>query len=105
MSTKLPFYIEDSGSYKNHKKINIDKSVYDYIGGGITGSFNILFARIWGLSYPDFLRYVRDKYNATLHGKNRGYITFSFDSYAKAQVFQLDTCIRWEIILSNAKIS
>lgn len=37
-----------------------------------SGSFNIVAARILGFSYPDYLRYVRDNYNAVLKGK-QGY--------------------------------
>lgn len=37
-----------------------------------SGSFNIVAARIFGFSYPDYLRYVRDNHNATLKGK-QGY--------------------------------
>ena len=43
-------------------------------GKEIGGSLIILAARILGLSYPNFLRYCRDNFNATLRGK-KGYPT------------------------------
>lgn len=33
------------------------------------GSYNVIAARVLGFSYPDYLRYVRDNYNALLKGK------------------------------------
>lgn len=38
----------------------------------ISGSYNIIAARILGFSYSDYLLYVRDNYNATLRGP-KGY--------------------------------
>ena len=41
-----------------------------------SGSFNIICARLLGFSYPDYLRFVRDNYNASLRGR-QGY-TYSY---------------------------
>lgn len=41
------------------------------------GSYNIIAARLFGLSYPDYLRYVRKNFNATLLGRN-GYSWYCF---------------------------
>lgn len=38
----------------------------------LNGSYNIIEARVLGFSYPNYLRFVRDNYNATLKG-NAGY--------------------------------
>lgn len=38
------------------------------------GSYNVLFARLCNLSYPQFLRMCRDWYGATLIGKNNLYV-------------------------------
>ena len=35
----------------------------------IKTTWNVLYARIFGLSFPDFLRMARDVYGATLAGK------------------------------------
>ena len=53
----------------------------------IQGSFLVLFARIMGLSYPDFLRFVRDTYNARLSGKGHKYISFYFPTKQDAENF------------------
>lgn len=64
----------DNGLYVieiNHKDFNIlsprreeDKFI---------GSFNLLAARVMGLSYANYLRMCRDVYNAILTGKNEKY--------------------------------
>ena len=38
--------------------------------GCCSGSYNIIPSRLLGFSYPDYLRYMRDKFNATLKGKS-----------------------------------
>ena len=48
--------------------------------GKMTSSWNVLFARLWGLQFPDFLRFVRQEFNATLCGKNSTYIYFYFSN-------------------------
>ena len=58
----------------NGYKINLD-----YMLPNIKeGSYNVLFARIFGLSYPDFLRCVRDVFGAEIRGKNCRYPYFIF---------------------------
>jgi len=97
----IPFYVEDSMSYKGHKMIVTGAEIDDFIGGPIDGSYNILFARIWGLSPADFLRFVRDKYKATLHGKDDGYITFTFTNIININTFQIETIRRWIVMRDN----
>ena len=58
----------------------------------ITGSLNMLFARIMGLTYAEFLRYMRDHYGARLTGKNHTYPFFYFPTQeaATAAATELD---------------
>lgn len=49
-------------------------------------SYNILKARIFNLYYDEFLRYVRDKYHASLKGKT-GYVVEFFREEKDAQNF------------------
>lgn len=42
-----------------------------------SGSYNIVAARVLGLSYPDYLRFVRQNYSATLRGRE-GYSCASY---------------------------
>ena len=50
--------------------ISIDSELF--VGGEYGGSFNIIASRILGLSYPNYLRYLRDTFSAELRGK-KGY--------------------------------
>lgn len=47
--------------------------------GYTEGSFNIIQARLFGLSYPDYLRMCRDHFGAILTGKNSKYPYALFD--------------------------
>lgn len=50
--------------------------------GMVFGSFNVFLARLMDLSFPDFLRMCRDKYGATLVGKE-GYSYPIWDDKSK----------------------
>lgn len=41
-------------------------------------SYQVLMARLMGLSYPDFCRYCRDALGARLSGKGAHYLSISF---------------------------
>ena len=56
---------------ENEYTVGLEDSIYKLIGKQ-SGSFNIVAARILGFTYPDYLRFVRQSYNATLKGK-QGY--------------------------------
>lgn len=51
--------------------IEIPQKIYD-IFRNTSGSFNVIKARLFGLSYPGYLKMCRDKYKAILKGK-KGY--------------------------------
>ena len=55
----------------NEYMVGLEDSVYELIGK-TSGSFNLIAARILGFTYPDYLRYVRDNFNAELRGR-QGY--------------------------------
>lgn len=52
-----------------------------------TGSFDIICARLLGLSYPQYLRFCRDVLDAEVIGKNELYPTVYFSTYDKAKAF------------------
>lgn len=56
---------------ENEYMVGLDDYIYQLIGKQ-SGSFNIVAARVLDFTYPDYLRYVRQNYNATLKGK-KGY--------------------------------
>lgn len=48
---------------------NFMVSFEEELMGSQKGSYNVMGARILGLPYPEYLRFCRDKYRATLRGK------------------------------------
>ena len=70
---------------------------HDYIGGIKAGSYNVIQARLFGLSFPDYLRFVRDKYHATLVGK-AGYTHFVFNNSADCDALVKELNRRWAIV-------
>ena len=103
----IPFHVEESMSNPGHKMITIDEGVFDIIGvAGMkyVGTYHILFARLFGLTYAEFCRFVRDKYNATLHGKNSMYPTFTFADRLNANQFQMELWRRWDEFIKGREI-
>jgi hypothetical protein len=49
------------------------------------GSYAVLGARLFGLSYANYLRLCRDNYNATLTGKKSLYINMTFTNKDDAE--------------------
>lgn len=46
-------------------------------------SYNVLYARLLGLSWANFLRFIRDNYDAEIKGKESLYPVFWFKNKAK----------------------
>lgn len=64
------------------------------------GTFNAIAARLFGLSYPNYLRFMRDNYNGTIIGRQGySYITFKNSSDCDRAVKELNR--RWDIILKE----
>lgn len=91
----IPFSVTESISYPTHRVISYNSEIYDFIKPAIQGSYHILAARLFGLTYAEYLRYVRDNYNATLHGKDKGYIWYSFKDIKDAHKLQKDLFVKW----------
>ena len=62
------------------------------------GSYNILAARILGISYAEFLRYARDNFNGTISGKGHKYPVVKFDSAADCNKLCKELWLRWNRI-------
>lgn len=67
----------------------------------IQGSLSVMQARIMGLSYPDFLRFVRDTYNARLGGIGRTYVSFYFPDENSARKYANMLDKRFEEIITK----
>lgn len=65
------FYLEESPYHPNKYtiKANFDKLPLTFT----KGSYNVLCARLMGLTYPSFLRMCRDMFEAEIIGKNSMY--------------------------------
>lgn len=76
--SKRIFKFESSPIMQNKKYIiTIDTAAFNM--HNTTGSFNIIAARLMGLSYPQYLRMCRDVFGATIVGKNTNYPVAYFD--------------------------
>lgn len=87
---------EVPGSPVRYSATMTNSCFFDFFNGvSITGSWLPLYARLFNLSYPDFLRMVRDKYHATLFGKI-GYIAFYFTKKEDCDKFVKDSNKRFK---------
>ena len=72
----------------------------DLIGRKEEGSYNVIAARLFGLSYPEYLRYVRENYNGVIMGKGGySYIIFKNSSDCDKLVKELNR--RWDMVLKE----
>ena len=81
------FILDESPVYKNKYIIRINEFDKLKFPHGTRGSYNILEARLLGLSYADYLRYARDRLGAELVGKNTKYPIAYFNN--TEEVYQL----------------
>ena len=73
---------------------------HNLIGNIEKGSYNVIAARLFGLSYPNFLRFARYYYNGTIVGKQGySYITFKNSSDCDRMVKELNS--RWDEMLKE----
>lgn len=79
----------------NHYTPDISNITFYIVNYPIKGSYILFFPRLFNLSYADFLRMVRDNYNATLQGK-KGYVTFYFKNKKDCDLFVIDCNKRFD---------
>ncbi len=65
-----------------------------------SGSFNVLMARLFNLSYANFLRMCRDNYGADLHGRQGGYITMTFKNTKDCDRLVNELNKRWNTLFA-----
>lgn len=73
----------------------------DYFPKGIDGSYDVFISKLLSLSYPDYLRYARDRLGAELIGKNKCYITVLFNKNETTQAFIALLNTRLEFIINK----
>ena len=74
---KKYFYLQYHPVYQDKYVIYFDYPS-EYFPKGTNGSYDVFIARLLNLSYPDYLRWARDRLGAELVGKNKKYITVLF---------------------------
>lgn len=90
------FINAESVTGATRRRIALNPEVYDIIGGPINSTYNLLAARMFGLSYPAYCRMARDKFNGTVHGRNGGYITVTFDNSKDCDALVKELNKRWD---------
>lgn len=83
---KRYFYIDESPIYSGKYliRLNHDEMVFPT---GTRGSFNVFISRVVNLTYPEFLRYVRDVLGAELVGKGHKYVIPYFERSNELTMF------------------
>lgn len=71
------FYPDDTPTMPGYYMIRLNHE--KFLCGPTVGSYNLIMARVMGLSYPDFLRLCRDEFGATIIGKNCYYPVAYFE--------------------------
>lgn len=65
------FYRDESASHPGKYMVRVDTEKFHL--NYTEGSFNVIQARLFGLTYANYLRMCRDIYGAEIVGKNSGY--------------------------------
>lgn len=95
------FYLHNHPAYQDKYSIYFNFPE-KYFPKGIDGSYDVFIARLLGLSYPEYLRYARDRLGAELIGKNKKYITVLFNgNNATVQIFIKVLNKRMEYIINE----
>lgn len=79
-------------------RIAFNQWFYEMISIPIETSYNVFLARIFSLTYAEFMRFARDNFNATLVGKHGGYITPIFKNKNDCDAFVQEINNRWKRI-------
>lgn len=96
------YFVDESMYHKGQYKIRINLEIYNEMcaTGPINSSFNILAARLMGMEYAVFLRYIRQEFSAELHGSKGKYVSYSFPDKSKANELIKVLNKRWNILMA-----
>lgn len=95
------FYLQNDSIYQDKYIIYFD-CPSKYFPKGTDGSYDIFIARLLSLSYPDYLRWARDRLGAELIGKNKRYIKVLFNgNNSTVQIFIKVLNKRMEYIINE----
>lgn len=92
------FKVEESPVFKKYVIYpNIDAMPL----GKTFGSYGVIAARLFGMSYPDYLRMCRDVFGAELVGKNKLYVAVTFSNQNDADRLCKELDIRAKLNLQK----
>ena len=97
---KKYFYLDESMMCKGKYAIHMNHDLFPF-PTGIGGSYNVLVARVLNLSYPDYLRYARDRLGAELIGKGQKYVLAFFDNTKEVKALVNLLNKRMEYVMSE----
>lgn len=97
MTNKKYFILEESPYQEGKYTISIDFNLFPEMK--IKGSYNLFFARLMGLSYPQYLRMCRDCFGATIVGKKSLYPVAYFKKDMKSSALVRNLNARMNIIM------
>lgn len=78
----------------------VEFTQHDFIGNIPAGTYNAVAARLFGMTYPEFLRYAREHYNATITGAT-GYSYLTFKDSADCDRLIKELNRRWDCMLKE----
>lgn len=105
MEVKKYFTIEESMQQENYYIIKInDLSMLPIKTENMTGSYNVLPARLMNLSYAQYLRMCRDLFGAEIVGKNSYYPVALFRKGKILDQFVKLLNSRMELVLNEIKL-
>lgn len=85
---KKYFYLEESPYHPGKYKVSMNFD--EFPGIRTIGSYNLLPARLLGLSYAEYLRYCRDIYKAEIIGKKNMYpVAYFKDNIAAGDLIKM----------------
>jgi hypothetical protein len=103
MRARKYYHLEESvsnpGKYLIH--LNFDEPTLPRMF--TAGSYNVLMARLFNMSYADFLRFCRDRYGADIQGRKCMYPLPVFENNAKTMELVEELNIRMTIVVEERK--
>ena len=92
----MNYFKTEEKSIGEYKPVFTDALWVELDKGKMKSSWLVLYARLWGLDYPDFLKFIRQEYNATLCGRKSTYIYFYFTDKKDCDLFVMNCNRRFE---------
>lgn len=99
----MKYFKVDNASYnKGYYTVTGTDSFYNYFKW-TDGSYKVFYARIMGLTYPSYLRMVRNNFSAELSGKGHKYPSAYFKNKDDAERLASTLDKRLEYLINKFK--